>query len=153
MHSTTWRMKRSSSILLTLFAIAAGGASLVMLLAGLDAGEPLGAIVVAGLMGLPAVAAVVAMRRLRLVADDAGVLVVNIRKTHRVRWDEIAGATAGYHGIEIHLRGGGSVLSSVAQKANLSTWRGARTRADEIAEAISARAAAGGDRPFGTPPP
>ena len=121
-----------------------GASAISMFNAAMAAGDPIGAIAVASGLLLPAAVAVACVVRLRLVADDSGLLVVNVLASRRIRWDEIIEARAGYHGIGIQMRDGDYLVAKVAQKANASKWRGARTRADEIAQAINDRSAGRG---------
>jgi hypothetical protein len=82
----------------------------------------------------------VGLLRARIVADDAGVTVVNYLSTKRFRWDEIDRFEVGfaYWGITLVPRAGSPMKVNAVQKANLYHWLGVRRRADRIVDELNA---------------
>lgn len=71
---------------------------------------------------------------LRLEADDAGIRVVNIWRSYRLRWGEIERFSVGwaYWGITVYLRSGRPRLISAIQKSNVNLLLRRPARADEV---------------------
>lgn len=82
----------------------------------------------------------VRVSRARLVADDAGVEVINYLSTRRFRWAEIDRfeVRSAYIGISLILRSGETVKVNAIQKSNLYTWLHKRGRADKVLEELNA---------------
>jgi ABC-type sugar transport system permease subunit len=78
--------------------------------------------------------------RVSITASEEGVCINSLSRTTRVSWDEISHCTPGYWGIEISLHDGTIRNASAVQKPNYATWFKLRTRADEVADALNARA-------------
>lgn len=76
----------------------------------------------------------------RITAE--GVLVRNPFRARFMNWDAIARAEAGYSGVTIHDRDGGSMTAWAVQKSNTATWLKRRVRADELVDAINRSAGA-----------
>jgi hypothetical protein len=73
-----------------------------------------------------------------LTLTDSDVIVRNPWGTRVIPLADIAGFGGAYAGLSIQLRSGGSVAAWAVQKSNAAKWAGAKTRADEVADAIRA---------------
>lgn len=71
-----------------------------------------------------------------LEATAAGLTVRNPLQTVEIPWAEVRETIPGYDGIRITRYGRPSVTVWAVQKANISTWSRARTRADVVAATI-----------------
>lgn len=88
----------------------------------------------------PAAVGLLYALKARILVTPAALVVITTFAEHRFLWTDIRDAEPGYTGILLHLRDGGTFLAGAVQKANLSTWTGRRTPADELAELIVKRA-------------
>jgi hypothetical protein len=81
--------------------------------------------------------------RLKVVAYDTGLHVVNYLSTFRVAWNSIErfDSSLGYWGIRVKMKDGHTILLNAIQKWNISAWLRRLTRADEIAEELNERLA------------
>jgi hypothetical protein len=79
--------------------------------------------------------------RLRVVADDEGLTVVNYFSTHRLAWSEIErfDSSYGYFGILAVTKSGRVIRLNALQKSNLASWLNLRVRADNIASDLNAQ--------------
>jgi hypothetical protein len=138
-----WRPSRGSRIGLYLAAAGFLALGVFMVVIAAEDGALVVGIGIGVVMGLlPAVVALRFARRIRLVAQEDALMVVSFANEKRLPWSDVVEAEAGYSGITIGLRDGTAVLSGAVQKANISTWFGRRTRADEVVEYINDRAGA-----------
>ncbi|MEU9021341.1 PH domain-containing protein [Actinomadura sp. NPDC048394] len=123
---------RAGAVLCALIGAAATAGSVVLLARdGFDRGLVASLIIMAGTTAVAAGAA-----RSRITIADECVVVRNPLWTQRVRLGEIAAVEPGYSGLRITTTDGRTVTAWAVQKSNWSTWRGRRTRADEVAAAI-----------------
>ena len=79
--------------------------------------------------------------RLRVVADETGLVIVNYLSEHRLAWSEIErfdSSTYGYFGIAVITKGGRVIRMSALQKPHVARWFNVRVRADRIALELSA---------------
>ena len=78
--------------------------------------------------------------RARVVADDAGVEIVNYVSRRRIAWDDIERFEVGfaYWGITLVPRSGPPMKVNAIQKTNLYHWLGRRGRADRVVEELNA---------------
>jgi hypothetical protein len=95
------------------------------------------------------------MMRARLVADDAGVEVVNYLTRRRFRWNEVDRFEVGfaYYGISLVPRFGSPLKVNAIQKTNLYHWLGKEGRADRIVDELNALLADRRLPPIPPPPP
>ena len=79
--------------------------------------------------------------RLRVIADDEGLTVVNYFSTHRLAWSEIErfDSRYGYYGIRAITKSGRVIRLNALQKSNLATWLNLRVRTDNIASELNAQ--------------
>jgi hypothetical protein len=77
--------------------------------------------------------------RVRIVADDRGVEVVNYASRHRFRWEEIDRFEVGfaYFGITVVPKQGPPIKANAVQKSNLYHWLRQQGRADRIVEELT----------------
>ena len=79
-----------------------------------------------------------------LAATETGLVIRNPLETVRVPWADLVEASAGFDGITISRLSAPPTTIWAVQKSNLSTWRGAPTRADDVAATIQVLASARG---------
>jgi Bacterial PH domain len=95
------------------------------------------------------------LMRVRLVADDDGVEIVNYVSRRRFRWDQIDRFEVGfaYWGISLVPRSGPPVKVNAVQKTNLYHWLGRPGRADTIVAELNGLLAERTSPPVPPPPP
>ena len=76
----------------------------------------------------------------RLIVLADGIKVRNGFSEQFVEWAEVDRCAAGYMGIVVVKKDGGTVTAFAVQKSNAMAWLNRRTRADEVAEYIERRA-------------
>ncbi|HEX6400706.1 MAG TPA: PH domain-containing protein [Actinomycetota bacterium] len=106
-----------------------------------DGGDAERALTIAIALGITALGLLqLFVLRARVVADDAGVEIVNYTSRRRVAWDEIDRFEVGfaYWGITLVPRSGPPVKMNAIQKTNLYHWLGKRGRADRVVEELNA---------------
>ena len=93
--------------------------------------------------------------RLRIVADDHGITVVNYASTRQLRWGEISGIDSrpGYSSIVIHLKDGSMVMAKALQKSNLMRLLGSGARFDQVVSQLNAELAERTGSSLSPPPP
>lgn len=96
--------------------------------------------VVAAMTSAGAVGFWLAATRPALTASDDGVTVRGALTTTQVGWTDVIRCVPGYSGIAIVRRDGSVITANAVQKSNYAQAAGRRTRADEVAKAIEARA-------------
>jgi hypothetical protein len=79
-----------------------------------------------------------------VAATEAGLVIRNPLETVTVPWEDLVEAAAGFDGVRIGRLSAPPTTIWAVQKANFSTWSGARTRADAVAAKIQELAAARG---------
>lgn len=82
----------------------------------------------------------IAAGRPRVMLTASQVVVINPFWTYRRELADIVEVHGGWFGLWIQTREQRPIAAWAVQKANFSTWLGRRTRADEVAEEISAAA-------------
>jgi hypothetical protein len=93
--------------------------------------------------------------RPRIVLSAGGAEIVNGTRQFDVPWSDLAEVTPGYAGTRLLLHDGSVRVAAVGQKSNWAVWRGRRTYADEVAEAVAeaaAHARRGSPKEFLPPP-
>lgn len=141
---SVWRPSKVAFVGIYTFAMFMVLVGVAILGVAADEGEALqGALFAVVAFGGPAAVAIVWVQRCRVVCSSDAVEVVGLVTRRRIGWHEVVGANPGYWGLQIHLRDGSVVVAGAVQKANVSVWLKRRTRSDELAELIEARAGAG----------
>jgi hypothetical protein len=80
-----------------------------------------------------------------VAATETGLVIRNPLETVAIPWADLVEASAGFDGITISRLSATPTTIWAVQKSNLSTWRGARTRADAVAATIQVLASARAD--------
>ncbi|WP_426594404.1 DUF3592 domain-containing protein [Cellulomonas sp. McL0617] len=110
----------------------------------------------AALVGVFSAFVVVALWRVgihpRLTASDIGLSIQNPFEGVTVPWNDVVETTAGFDGITVTRLSAPPTTIWAVQKANFSSWRGARTRADEVAATLQNLAATHGATDAGARP-
>jgi hypothetical protein len=115
----------------------------VILWLGLDVGVTVGLGLGAGAVMIWAALVLVAVLAWRLAfvpyisVSSSCIVVQNPFRRVTVRYAEIGQVQGGYYGLVLRLKNGGAITAWAVQKSNAARWLRKRTRADEIAEAIS----------------
>jgi Bacterial PH domain len=84
-------------------------------------------------------AAIVYVRRVRVVCSSNDLLVVSLLRERRFNWGAIASAESGYFGVTVHLKNGRRVVATAVQKSNASTLMGRRAPSDDLVDYINDR--------------
>lgn len=88
-----------------------------------------------------------------VIATERTLIIRNPHATVTIRWPDIVEVAAGFDGVTVMSVSALTTAAWAVQKANLSTWRGSRTRADIVAAQIWELAAERGAEGPGTEGP
>lgn len=144
-----WRVSRTGLVAARVL-IAASGTAILALMAWVLI-DPKAHRLAAGLVATFAAGLVLVVWRSalhpRLVAEETGIVVRNPTSTRRVPWTDVVEVYPGFDGVTVTSTSGPPAIAWAVQKANLSSWRGARTRADVVAATLVELAEARGATP------
>ena len=95
------------------------------------------------------------MTRVRLVAEESGLTVINYLRAYSLSWSEIQGfrVAGAYWGISIDLRSGRTINANAVQKSNLMTILNVPRRADRVVAELNEELWKHRQMPAPPPPP
>lgn len=136
-----WRVSMSGRVGMIVFCLVFVLLGFALVTDGETGDRIVGSVV---LVVAPAPSWFAAWRPYILLTSDE-VVVQNPLRQHRIPLGAIKGATAGYYGVSLDVRGRALPVTAWAvQKMNLSIWSRRTTRADAVAAAILAAAGCSG---------